>query len=436
MQVSVEKTSNLGRRLTIEVPAASVQTEEQVRLKDLAKNMRVEGFRQGKVPATFIKQKYGDQIRQEAVTKVLQDTLGAALQEHNMRPADRPNVEDLKDNQGENLTYTVSFEVYPDINLKDFTAVVLEKEVADITAADIESGVKKLQNQFATWQDVSDRATKTGDKVIIDFVGKLDGVPFEHGSAKDQPLELGSNSFIPGFEDGLIGVGLGEEKTLTLTFPESYGASNLAGKEVEFDVKVNKIQAKHEAPLDEDFAARIGIADKDVTKVSDKVRDNMLKYLEDISNTRLREKALEKLFEVHPFDLPDSLVAKEKHNLIHERLNKAADDHNHDLTAEQDLEFTAEAKKRVAIGLLLNEIIVANKIEPEEERILAKIAAMSLMYGGNAEMIRKMYMESKELRQSVQNMVLTDQAADFVVANATIKEKKSSFYEIVDRKAE
>lgn len=436
MQVSVEKTSSLGRRLTIEVPAANVQTEEQIRLKDLTKNMRVEGFRQGKVPATFIKQKYGDQIRQEAVTKVLQDTLGAALQEQNMRPANRPNVEDLKDNEGENLTYTVSFEVFPDIKLNDFSAVVLEKEVADITDADIESGVKKLQNQFATWQDVSDRAAISGDKVIIDFVGKLDGVPFERGSAKDQPLELGSNSFIPGFEDGVIGMGLGEEKTLTLTFPENYGASNLAGKEVEFDVKLNKIQSKQLATLDADFAARIGIEDKDVAKVADKVRDNMQKYLEDISKTRLREQALEKLFEVHPFDLPDSLVAQEKHNLIHERLNKAADDHNHDLTPEQDVEFTAEAKKRVAIGLLLNEIIVANKIEPEEERILAKIGAMSLMYGGNAEMIRKMYMESKELRQSVQNMVLTDQAADFVVANATIKEKKLSFYEIVDRKAE
>lgn len=226
---------------------------------------------------------------------MLQDTLGAALQEQNMRPANRPNVEDLKDNQGENLTYVVSFEVFPDIKLNDLTAVILEKEVADITDADVTSGIKKLQNQFATWKDVTDRAATSGDKVFIDFVGKLDGVPFEHGSAKDQPLELGSNSFIPGFEDGVIGMSLGEEKTLTLTFPENYGASNLAGKEVEFDVKLNKIQAKQEATVDSEFAARIGIEDKDVAKVADKVRDNMQKYLEDISKTRLREQALEKL---------------------------------------------------------------------------------------------------------------------------------------------
>lgn len=436
MQVSVEKTGSLGRRLTIEVPSEKVQTAEQTHIKELSKSIQVEGFRKGKVPVTFIKQKYGAQIRQEAVTKVLQDTLEAALQEQNMRPANRPNVENLKDEQGENLTYTVSFEVYPDINITDFSAVILEKEIADITDADVESGVKKLQNQFATWQDVNDRVAATGDRVIIDFVGKLDGVPFERGSAKDQPLELGSDSFIPGFEDGLIGLAVGEEKTLVLTFPENYGASHLAGKQVEFDVKVNKIQAKHEAQIDAEFAARIGIEDKDPAKVAQKVRENMQQYLEDISKTRLREQALEKLVEAYPLELPSSLVEQQKHSLIHEKLNKAADDHNHDLTAEQDIEFTAEAKKRVAVGLLLSEVIAKNNIEPEEERILAKISTMSLMYGGSAEMIRKMYMESKELRQSVQNMVLADQAADFIVANATIKETKASFYEIVDRKAE
>lgn len=436
MNVSVEKTSSLGRRLTIEVPAASIQAEEKNRLKDLSKNMRIEGFRRGKVPQKFIEQKYGKQVYQEAISEVLQKTLNEVLQEQKMRPADRPNVEDLKDNQGENLIYTVSFEVYPEINLDNLSGIELEKEVATISEADIDSGIKKLQDQFATWEDVADRAAQNGDKLTIDFVGLLDGEAFDNGSANDQAIELGSKTFIPGFEEGLVGATLNSEPTLTLNFPENYGASHLAGKQVQFNVKVKKIQAKIAAPINAEFAARIGIEDKDVTKIAAKVRDNMQKYVDDLTKNLLREKALERLYEFVQFDLPVSLIEKEKHNLIHEKLKKAADDHNHDLTPEQDVEFTKEAKRRVAVGLLLNEIIIKNNMQPEEDRVLAKIGAMSLMYGGNAELIRNMYYESKELRQSVQNMVLTDQAADFVVANATIKEKLAPFYEIVDRKGE
>lgn len=435
MQVSVEKTSNLGRRLTIEVPAAQVQSEESNRLKDLSKNMRVDGFRAGKVPANFIQQRYGEQIRTEAVSKVVESSLSNILKEHNLRPANRPNVEELKANKGENLTYTVAFEVYPEIDL-DFSKVVLEKEVADITEEDIDSGVKKLQDQFATWVEVTDRPAKNGDKITIDFVGLLNGEAFANGSAENFDLELGSKSLIPGFEDGLLGVTAGTDKTLDLTFPADYGATELAGKTVQFNVNVKKVQAKNPAELNAEFAERIGIKDKDVSKIRDKIRENMEKYLADVSQTKLRNQALEKVQDAIKFDLPEALVAEEKHRLIHEKLNKAADDHNHDLTPEQDVELSAEAVKRVAVGLILNEIMVKHNLQPEEARVMAKIKAMTMMYGAQAEFIQKMYYESKELRQNVLNMVLTDQAADLIVANATIKEKKSTFYGIVDAKSE
>lgn len=443
MSVSVEKTSNLGRRLTIEVPAANIQKEEQNRLKDLAKSMRIDGFRQGKVSPDFIKKKYGEQIHQEAVTSVIQQTLGSALKEHNMRPVNRPSVEDLKDNKDENLTYTVTFEVYPEVILGDFKQIELEKAVAVISDEDIESGVKKLQEQFATWAEVTDRPAQMGDKLVIDFVGKLDGVPFEHGSANDQPIELGSNSFIPGFEEALVGAVIGADTTINVTFPAEYGAANLAGKPAQFDIKVKSIQGKELAPVDETFAERIGIADKDVNKIRPKVRENMVKYVEDLNNTRLREQALEKLYLTFPFEIPTSLLDEETHNLIHEREggrhnhnhDHSLDDHSHsDISSEQMAELRAEAKKRISIGLILNEIIAKNNIKPEEGRVLTKLASMAMMYGGNTEFIRKMYAESKELRQSVENMVLTDQAADLVVANATIKEKEEKFYGIVDKR--
>lgn len=437
MSVSVEKTSSLGRRLTIQVPEAVVLKEEANRLKELSKTMRLDGgFRAGTPQAAnHIKNKYGSQVRGEAISKVIETSLSDALQEQNLRPANRPNVEDVKDNKGENLEYTVSFEVFPEIAMKDFSEVILEKEVADITDADIDKGLVKLQEQFANWEDV-ERAAKDGDKLTIDFVGFMNGEAFDNGSAENFDLELGSKRFIPGFEEKLIGVKSGEEKTIDLQFPAEYGASELAGKDVQFKVTVKNIQGKVLATVDADFAGRIGIEDKDVAKVRDKIRDNMQKYLDDVTQNKLREQALEKLYEVNQLDVPESMIAHEKHNLIHEKLNKAADDHNHDLTPEQEVEFTKEAQKRVAVGLLLNEIITKHKMEPEQERILAKIKAMSLMYGGNAQFIQKMYQESKEMRQNLLNMVLTDQAADLIVSNATIKDKKSTFYGIVDAQSE
>lgn len=443
MSVSVEKTSNLGRRLTIEVPAAVIASEEKKRIKDFAKNARIEGFRRGKVPTTFIEQKYGAQIHQEAISNVLQESLGNALKEQNMRPANRPNVEDLKAQKGEDLKYIVSFEVYPEINLKDFSALTLEKEVAEITAEDIESGVQKLQDQFATWADVTDRAAKLGDKLTIDFVGLLDDVPFENGSANDQTIELGSNTFIPGFEEGLVGATIGDT-SINVTFPAEYNAAHLAGKPATFNIKVKKIQAKQSAEVNEDFAARIGIADKDVSKVRDKIRENMVKYLDDAVKAKLREQAIEQLYLENPLEIPTSLLDEETHNIIHEKQghhnhqhDHGLDAHNHDdISAEQMAEFRAEAKKRISISLLLSEIITKNDIKPEQDRVLAKLSSMALMYGGNSEFIKKMYQDSKELRQSIQNMVLTDQAADLIAANATIKEKQSTFYGIVNPKTE
>jgi trigger factor len=437
MSVSVEKTSRLGRRVTIQVPEAVIAKEEQNTIKDYSKNVKIDGgFRKGSdATKAFIKNKYAAQIRSDALNKVLETKLSDVFKEQNLRPANRPQLEDLKDVKGENVTYTVSLEVFPEIELKDFATIVLEKEVADITDADIDKGITKLQEQFASWEDVADRAAQNGDKLTIDFEGYMDGEKFDNGSAENFDLELGSKRFIPGFEEGLVGVKSGDQTSLKLKFPENYGAANLAGKDVEFKVTVKNIQGKVLPPVDAEFASRLGIEDKDPAKVRDKVRENMSKYLEDLAQTNLREQALEKLYEVNPIDLPDSLVAHEKHNIIHEKLQKAHDDHNHDLTPEQETEFTAEAKKRVAVGLLLNELISKHKVHPQEDRVLAKLRSMAMMYGGNADFIRKMYYESKEMRQNVLNMVLTDQAADLIVASATIKDKKSTFYDIVEGKS-
>ncbi len=431
MQVSVENTSSLGRRMTVEVPAEQVKSEEKQRIKNFASKAKISGFRPGKVPVDYIQKKYGPEIRQEAVTQVLQTSLGEALRDKNLRPANQPNVEELKDEA--NLVYTVTFEVYPEIELVDMSKVELEKITPEILEEDVDSGVSKLQDQFATWSEVTDRAAEKGDKITIDFVGSIDGEEFNGGTANGFDLELGSGHLIPGFEDGMLGASLDEERTLDLKFPEDYGNKDLAGKDVQFKVTVKKIQSKNEVPLDADFADKIGIEDKDPSKIRDKIKENMLKYVEDIIANKLREQALEKLYEANSFDVPDSLVDREQHNLMHEKYGKDA--HAQSLSKEQLEQIAIDAKKRVAIGLLLNELISKNDLKPQKERVLAKLQSMANMYGATLDMLQKMYAENKDLQQNVANMALTDEAADFVVSGATIKEKTERFYDIVNDKA-
>ena len=362
-----------------------------------------------------------------------------------MRPANRPNVENIDDEVGKALKYTVSFEVYPEIELKDFSAIKLERDVAEISEEDVNSGVEKLQKQFATWNEV-DRAAKSGDKVTIDFVGYIDGEAFEGGTANDMELELGSGQFIPGFEDGLIKSKAGDSKTLDLTFPKDYGSNKLAGKKTEFKVEVKKVKESVLAELNKDFAEKIGIEDGTPEKIKEQVKTNMVKYVEDLTNNKLRESVFDKLYEVNKFELPTSLVEQQKdtlrkemkgNNTDHDHVHTADCNHEEEkLSAKEEKELTEKAEKSVAIGLLLNEIITKHDIKPDKEKAEQKIRSMAAMYGGaNPEMIQKMYYESKELMQNIFNMVLTDQAADLIVENATIKDKKRKFYDIVDEKA-
>jgi len=438
MSVSVEKTSNFGRQLTIEVPASLVQAEEKKIVAKLAQTADTKGgFMRGSPKfKEHLKKKYKQQIRSEAINNQLQDSLDEALKKQNLRPANTPNIEDVKCDEGQDLKYTVSFEVFPEIQLADFAQIELEKEVAEITEAEIDNGVQKLQEQFATFADAADQPAKMGDVLTIDFVGLLNGEPFENGSSENFDIELGSKRLIPGFEEGLVGLSAGADKTLDISFPTDYGAADLAGKAVQFNINVKKVQSRVPAEVNEDFAKRIGIEDKDVNKIRPKIFENMIKFMDDTVAAKLREQALEKLYAVHNIELPQSLIDNEKHNMQHEKHGHGRDvecsvAHGEVLSAEEDAKLSADAKKRVTLGLLLNEVIAKNKIQPDEARVMAKLRSMALMYGGHAEFIQKMFYESKEFRQNVLNMVLTDQAADLIVSGATIKEKQSTFNEIV-----
>lgn len=428
MQVSVENTSSLGRRLTVEIPASKVSAEKTSRMTDLSKSVRLDGFRKGKVPQAVIEKRFGKQVHQETIAKLLEESLKDALDQENLRPAGRPMFEEIKDEAGQDLQYIVSFDIFPEIDLGDCKEIALEKPVAEISQEDIDIGIKRLQEQFSDWQECT-REAKLGDQVTIDFVGSIDDVPFENGSAQDVKLELGSGQFIPGFEDQLVGVKAGDSRDLQVTFPEDYNAKDLAGKEAVFKVDVKVVAEKQEAAVDEAFAKRIGIQDGDVEKIQDTIRENLTKFMGELVMKHMREAALEALLGQYPIEVPKSLVDQEVES-IQEDLKRRQGPNALEEQSPEALE--QEAEKRVRLGLLLNEVIRVNKLQTDEARVRSKINEMSAMFG-NTQFIENMYYQSKELLQSVQHSVLTEQAAEWIVEHATITEKPSTFKDIAEK---
>jgi trigger factor len=348
------------------------------------------------------------------------------LTEQKLNPIARPVMESLDANAGEDLTYVVTLEIFPNIELTDFSNLTVTKLVAEITDKDIEDSLQRLKEQFATWEPktAAGGAAAHGDRVIIDFTGFIDGKEFENGAAKDYSLDLGSNSFIPGFEDGLFGVTAGSERDLKLKFPADYGSKDLAGKDTVFKVKVHAVKTKVVSEPNADFAKKIGIEDGDVSKVTAKIRENLESYANEAAETKIRDGVLEKLLELNNFDVPELLISREQ-RLVKQELQRQR---KHDLS---ETEVQAQAKKRVAIALLLNSVIKQYDIKPDENRIKARLAEIAKIFG-QSDYIREMYSQSQELMQNLINTVLCDQATDLLLTKATVNEQKTTFKDLAN----
>jgi trigger factor len=426
MKVSVETTSNLGRKLTIEIPSADVEAKKQIKLREIANTIKMDGFRKGKVPESFLKQRYSKQIHRETVVELIESSLKNALNQEKLIPVDLPGIEEIIDEQGKNLQYVAKFEVFPEIELVDFKTIQLDKFMADIVEEDVDKGIESLKEQFATWI-VADKSVAKGDKVVVDFVGSIDGVPFKNGDGKNIPVEIGSEKFIPGFEEGLIGVKAGEKLELAVTFPDDYGVAELAGKSAIFSVTVHTVENKELAKVDEEFAKKIGIQDGDTTKIRDKIKANMEKFISHLVQEDLRNKITDKLMELSEFDIPVALFNRER-NMILEDNKKNNPGQKIDMEKLEE-----EVRKKIKLGLILNKIIKKYDVQANETRMRDKITELSSMFGGNVDLIKRIYKEPNKLLDNVKNSVLTDQALDLVIGYATINDISSTFYDIANR---
>ncbi len=434
MQVSVETTQGLERRVNITVPAESIDSAVKARLQQLAKTQRINGFRPGKVPVSVIKKRFGAAVRQEVAGDVMQQHFYQAIMQEKINPAGMPSFDLVKDEDGADFEFAAVFEVYPDVEVKGIEEVEVEKPVVTIKAKDLDEMMKTLQKQHATYKEVK-RKSKKGDKLTIDFVGTIDGEEFEGGKAEDFPLELGKSQMIPGFEEPIIGAKVGEEVVADVIFPEDYHAETLKGKDAQFTITVKKVDGLNLPKVDEEFAKLFGVEDGGVDALKEEVKKNMQRELDQTLKSTTKENVIAGLLAKNEIDLPQALIDQEV-NALREQAKQRFEQQGNgqnvpDLPADL---FADNAKRRVSIGLILGEIIKQEKLEVEESRVDAIIESTASAYEDPAEVI-EYYKGNKELLQQVQNLALEEQAIDKVLEKAKVKEVKKAFDDVMNKKA-
>lgn len=434
MQVSIETTSGLERRMTVEVPASIIDSAVNERLKEAAGGMKLNGFRKGKVPMSVIKGRYGRGIRQEVIGEVMSKTYYDAIAEQKIQPAGQPHIEPKALEEGKNLEFVAIFEVYPEIELADFSKIKIEKLTSEVASENVDKMIENLQEQRQVFTPVK-RMARNKDQVNIDYVGTIDGEAFEGGSAKGTNLVLGSNRMIEGFEKGLIKAKTGDEVTLDLTFPAEYQNKELAGKAVTFVVTVNSVEGPELPELNDEFFAAFGITEGGIEAFKVEVESNMQRELANASKSKLKNQVMEKLLEAHKVDIPAALVKGEIENLRQQALQQFGDAaKNFDPAMLPDDLFKEQAEKRVALGLILGEVIKTKQLKVDAAKVKETIEDIASTYE-TPEQVVQWYYGNKNQLAAVESSVLEDQAFDAIVADAKVTEKKVSYEDIIKAEA-
>jgi len=432
MQVSIETTSALERRLTVGVPADRVENEVNTRLQKAAKTVRLDGFRPGKVPFKVVKQRFGEGVRQEVIGEVMSQTFYEAVSQENLKPAGQPSIETKSVEEGKDLQYVATFEVFPEVETGDYSKLTITKPVATIADADVEKMIDVLRKQQAEWIE-ADHAVAEGDKVNIDYVGTKDGEEFAGGKAEGSDLVIGSGQMIPGFEDGIVGLKAGEDKTVALTFPEEYHSEELKGADVEFKIKVNTVSEQQLPELDDEFFAKYGVSEGGEDKFREEITANMTRELDNAVKAKVKNQVMDGLLEAHPEVRVPAALAQQEINVLRNQMVQqfGAQAQNMDLkTILPDDMFTEQADKRVKLGLILNELVTSKNIKADPEKVKETIETMASTYEDPQEVINHYYGNQDQLQQ-IEAMVLEETVVETVLADATVEEKESTYDEVL-----
>jgi len=430
MQVSVENVSGLERRVKIAVPADQVEQAVNKKINQAARTIKMDGFRVGKVPLNVIKKRYGASIRAEALDDIIRDAYVSAIQQTELKVAGFPNIEPISFAEGKDVEFAAVVEVYPEVTLGDFSALAVERPTSEVTDADVETMIANLRRQRAKWEESSETAADQ-DRLTIDFEGSVNGEVFDGGTAQDFAIVLGSKRMIPGFEEQLVGSTAGEEKVITVTFPADYQAENLAGKEAQFKINVKKVVKPTLPELDATFLEAFGVKDGSVDQFRADVRKNMERELRNGVRAKVKSAVFDALVKANSIQLPKALVAEEISRQRQQAIQQFGGQ-NAQIKPEMlpDELFKEQSERSVALGLLVSEIIRANEITVDAERVRALVDEVAQSYEQPEEVV-KWYYSSKEQMAQVQSAVLEDQVVDLVLAKAQITDKAVGYEELL-----
>lgn len=429
MQVSVETTQGLGRRVTITVPAADIQKAVDSELKKAAKTVRIDGFRKGHVPMSMVKQRYGMSVLNDVLGDLMQRNFINAIIENKVNPVGAPDYKPEQYKEGEDFVYSVEFEVFPEIELKDLESIEVVKPIVTVKDEDVDNMLETLRKQQAEWKDKEGEVVAE-DRVTVDFNGSIDGEEFEGGKAEDFVLAMGQGRMIPGFEEGLIGHKAGEEFTIDVTFPEDYHAENLKGKKAQFAINLKKVEERELPELTEEFIKRFGIADGSVDGLRAEVRKNMERELKNAIRTRVKSQVIDGLVKANEVDVPAAAVDSEIEVLQRQAAQRFGGDEKQALQLPREL-FEEQAKRRVIVGLLLGEVINSNELKAEDERVKALIDEMASAYEDPSEVV-EFYNKNEQLMNNIRNLALEEQAVEKILATAKVTEKETNFTELMN----
>jgi len=417
MQVSVETTSPIERVLTITVPAARVEDKINAEVVKTAKTVRIDGFRKGKVPVSVVKKRYGQGIRLDAVEQIMRDAYMEAMQKESIQPAGMPSIEPKNMTEGADLEFVAKVEVYPEVTLADNSAIKVERISSDVTDADLDTMIETLRKQNAEWSAV-ERVSADGDQVTIDFVGYLGDEAFEGGAAEGHKLVLGSNTMIPGFETGIVGAKAGEERTISVTFPEDYQAENLKGQEASFKITVSEVAEQILPEINEEFVAKFGLEEATVDALRAEIRKNMERELNQAIKAKLKTALFEGLASINEVEVPSALVDQEIDGLRKQAASQFGGEGFDASQLPAEL-FQDEAKKRAKLGLLISEVIQKEELKVDEERVRAFLEDMAQAYQEPQQVI-EYYLKNKEQLAQVQSAVLEEQVVDKLLESAQV----------------
>ncbi len=428
MQVSVESIGKLERRMQVQVPAERVSQEIAARLKNISRTARLNGFRPGKAPLKVIRQQFGSQIHREVIGELLQSSYAEAVSQKQLTPAGSPRIEPQSMDEGQDLKYVATFEVFPEVVLQPMESLEVDRVTAEVTESDIDAMIERLRKQQMKYSAVS-RGAANGDKVTIDFDGAIDGVAFAGGKGENVAIVLGEGRMLPELEQGLIGAIAGEKRNVTVNFPPDYRATELAGKAAIFATEIKTVEEPVLPEVDEEFCKSFGVTEGGLAKLREDVAANMRRELEQALRNRNKTVVMEKLYAANPTEVPNVLIEGQIRDMQVEAMRRAG---TKDAAQAPPREpFVEPARRRVALGLLLNDVIRKENLVVDRNRVNERLDEMVSAYG-DAGAMKRAYMQNAEAMRQVESLALEDQAVDWILEHAKVREVQSTFKQLMN----